>query len=79
MPAHTLINSIGLILDITGAILLWRFGLPEALSREGHIGLALEQTDTQEIAKAKAYDRWAKVGLASLVAGFIGQLVSNFI
>jgi len=79
MPAHTLINSIGLVLDITGAILLWRYGLPEPLSREGHIFLAVEQTDTHEIAKAKTYDRWAKVGLTSLVAGFFGQLVSNFI
>ena len=76
---HTFINSVGLVLDITGAILLWRYGLPEALSREGHIHMVLEQTDASEIAKAKAYDRWAKVGLGSLVAGFIFQLISNYV
>jgi len=79
MAVHAIINSIGLVLDITGAIFLWRYGLPEALSREGHSYIITGEIDAAEAAKAKSYDRWAKVGLSSLVAGFFCQLVSNFI
>ena len=79
MPMHAIINSIGLVLDITGAIFLWRYGLPEALSREGHTYIISGEIDAREAAKAKSYDRWAKIGLSSLVAGFVCQLVSNFI
>jgi hypothetical protein len=76
---HNLINSIGLVLDISGAILLWRYGLPEALNREGKVYMVLEREDDAEKALAKSYDRWAKVGLGSLIAGFAFQLVSNYV
>lgn len=29
------INSIGLILDITGALLIWKYGLPESINKNG--------------------------------------------
>lgn len=79
MSVHAIVNSIGLALDITGAIFLWRYGLPEALSREGHTYIITGEIDAAETAKAKSYDRCAKVGLGLLVAGFFCQLVSNFI
>lgn len=73
------INSIGLGLDIAGAILLWRYGLPESLSREGHDSIVLEQINETEKAKAESYDRWAKIGLGLLISGFVFQLISNFV
>lgn len=72
-----LINSAGLIMDIVGAVMLWKYGLPEALSREGHSYLILEQTDEAEKAKAARYDHWSRAGLGLLTAGFGLQLVSN--
>ncbi|MDO9069073.1 MAG: hypothetical protein Q7W05_11530 [Deltaproteobacteria bacterium] len=74
-----LVNSIGLICDAVGVLLIWKYGLPEAISRTGAVHLILEQTDDAEIVKAKKFDRWARVGIALLVLGFILQLVSNFI
>jgi hypothetical protein len=65
------VNSIGLLADIAGAVLLWKYGLPEALSREGHSYLILEQTDEAEKAKAARYDWWSRIGLGLLIAGFI--------
>ena len=73
------INSLGLVLAIAGVVLLWRFGLPEAVNRGGFGYIMLEGTDEAEKAKAQLYDRWARVGLFSLVAGFGLQLWSNWL
>jgi hypothetical protein len=72
------VNSFGLVLDIIGAVLLWKYGLPESISREGHSYLIMEQEDEAEKLKAARYDRWAKVGLGSIIVGFALQLASNF-
>jgi len=72
------INSAGLVLDIVGALLLWKYGLPEAINRDGAVHLVLEQTSTEEIAKARYYDGIAKIALTLLILGFALQLLSNF-
>jgi hypothetical protein len=79
MTTAVLVNSAGLILDIVGAVLVWRYGLPEAISRTGASPLILEETDEGEIAKAMRYDRIAQLGIGLLIAGFGLQLVSNFL
>lgn len=79
MTIHILINSAGLVADIIGAIMLWRFGLPEEFSRSGAVHLIAEQPDEAERAKAKHYDVLAKVGIGLLIAGFSLQLASNFL
>jgi len=78
MPS-TLVNSIGLILDIIGALLLIKFGIPPKIDREGHMHLVLEQVDQDEIEKAGAFDRWSTFAIWLIVAGFALQLVSNYI
>jgi len=57
MSTSSLVNSIGLLCDIVGAVLIWRYGLPEHISRTGAVHLIAEQTDETEKAKAKRYDR----------------------
>jgi len=73
------VNSIGLICDVMGALFVWKYGLPEAMSRTGAIYLIAEQSDEDEITKAKKFDRWARLGIGLLVFGFVLQFVSNFI
>ena len=75
----SLINSAGLIFDIVGAITLWRYGLPEAISRDGLELVITSEVNEDEKTKAKKYDCWSKIGLLLLIAGFVLQLVSNFI
>lgn len=75
----TTINTIGLLFDIFGAILLWKFGLPQEISRSGSIYLALEQDNKEEKEKAVLYDKLGTLGIALLILGFIFQLISNFI
>jgi hypothetical protein len=74
-----LVNSAGLVLDIAGAVLVWRYGLPAAISRTGAIHLILEQRDEAEIAKARRHDTIARRGIGLLIAGFGLQLLSNFL
>jgi hypothetical protein len=63
MSSHV-ISSFGLVLDIVGVVMIWRYGLPEPLSRTGAVHLILEQSDEAERAKATRYDRLSKIGLA---------------
>lgn len=77
--SSTTINTICLFFDIAGALLLFKFGLPEVISRSGSIYLILEQKDDNEKNKALVYDRFGKVGLICLILGFILQVISNFI
>ncbi len=79
MECHTLINSLGLIINIIGSLILLKFGLPNRISPEGHISLILEGVDQDEINKAKIYKRWSFIGIIFLIVGFVFQLASNFI
>ncbi len=73
------INDIGLLLDIIGAVLLFKFGLPASIDRQGHIHIITEQVDEEEIKKGKLYDIWGKFGLGLLILGFVLQLASNHV
>ena len=73
----TFVNIIGLSLDIVGACLIFKFGLPEKIDRHGYIYVTVREKDEKEKEKAKKYDFWAKVGLGCLIIGFALQIISN--
>ena len=81
MPFATssLVNSLGLVLDIVGVLVIWRFGLPTSSSRAGHVYLVTGLVDEVEKAKAAKYDLLSKTGLGFVLFGFVFQLASNFI
>ena len=74
----TLIN-LGLLLDIIGVVLLWCFGLPPDVRREGQSYILAEGEDQTEKRKAKLYDCLSKLGLFLIIFGFIVQIVGNVI
>jgi hypothetical protein len=74
----SILTGIGLTLNIIGTLLIWRFGLPEPINKTGAIHLILEQTDEDEIRRAKRYNRFSLLGVALLVLGFLLQLVALF-
>lgn len=74
-----IINSAGLLLDVAGAALVWRFGLPETVSRTGLQTLDLEEVDEEEKSKAARYDFRSAIGFCLLIIGFLFQLLSNFV
>jgi hypothetical protein len=76
---HAIVNSIGLLLGIVGTGILWQFGLPASIDREGWVLMACDQKDEAMIAKAKLFDFRADCGFALLLTGFVLQLISNFL
>lgn len=78
---HTqvLVNSLGLILDIIGAYLLFRFGLPPSIDRTGANHLVGGGTDNEEVEKGKLYDSRSAIGFELLIFGFVLQLVSDIL
>jgi len=79
MNGSRALTSVGLAMDLAGAFLLWRFGLPEALRRDGAISLICEQRDEAEVVKARLYDRWATAALFLISTGFGLQLLATFL
>lgn len=74
-----IINACGLISDIIGVLLLWKFGLPESISREGHDYLVTGDINESEKEKAKKYDTYAKIALLFIIIGFVLQLISDLL
>lgn len=73
------LNIIGLSLDIVGVILLFFFGLPPSISRDGTNFIILEQKDEKEAKRAKIYDFLSRIALILLVVGFFLQIIANWI
>lgn len=73
------LSPIGLIFDVIGAILVYRYGLPEEISRTGAITRVLDQENELETVKAKKYDKYSKCGFYLLILGFLLQFVSAII
>lgn len=71
------VNDLGLVFDIIGATLLFFFGLPADIDREGRTIMTSGERDEEEIKKGKRYDCWGRIGLGLLVIGFTLQLASN--
>lgn len=73
------VDAFGLVLGIVGVLLIWRYGLPEHLSRTGAIHLILEQSDDHEASKANDYVWTSRLGLSVVLVGFGFQLASHFL
>ena len=73
------LNNIGLLLDIGGVFIIYKFGLPDNVNREGKSVLIIENVDPEEIKKGKKYDNMAAVGILLLIVGFALQIIHNLI
>lgn len=73
-----IMNSIGLLFDIGGVILVFIYGFSPIINPSGHQLLATADIDQYEIRKAKRYRIYSRLGLALIVLGFCLQLVGNF-
>ena len=82
-----IVNSLGLVLNMLGAVILFRWGLPQPSFEEG-IGLGLEDgtvlengltvAENDQIAREEKerFTRISKLGLALLFFGFAFQLLA---
>jgi len=74
MPFATFVNSAGLALNIIGAVLLWKFGLPPEID-------PTRKAMTPEAAAHHAgmHDFYSRLGGFLTVGGFALQLIANFL
>ncbi|MFI5344540.1 MAG: hypothetical protein ACHQUC_09995 [Chlamydiales bacterium] len=77
MTFSQIINVIGLTSDITGVLLLFKFGLPPEVNPHGHVYHIGEQDDPDEAKKWTRFKKWSNVALIFLIIGFILQVVST--
>lgn len=71
-----IIATIGLLLDIVGVIILWRFGLPPSVDREGRIRYVAPSKDESEILKARRSDVLSRLAIVLILLGFALQIVA---
>ena len=72
-----LLNTIGLLLDIVGVCLIYRYGLSKSLNR-GYLtwrGLTEEELSQQ----TRFHNRRSRVGLACILTGFVLQILGGWI
>jgi hypothetical protein len=66
----------GLVFDVVGVILIWRFGLPAHISRTGVYVLGSpEDMDPGHLKREAIYLRLTRIGLGLVLIGFILQLI----
>jgi hypothetical protein len=73
----TYINSIGLVVDIVGTLILFKYGLPSDVMPNGIIVKSMAGVDEKD--KFDKYKKRSKWGLGFLIGGFALQLTSNFV
>ncbi len=79
METSNVLNSLGLIIDIIGVILIFCYGISPMLDVNGSVYFVSEQVDEDEKKKAMKYKSLSRLGLMMVIVGFILQLISNFI
>jgi hypothetical protein len=79
MFSSSFVNSLGLVADIIGALMLTKFGLSPDIDPQGRQSLLLEDEDQEQIAKGKVYKRWSRIAIWLIVLGFVIQLISDLI
>lgn len=76
MSYSIIINSIGLIIDMIGALIIFVCSPSNFISFDGgNMDGTPTKTELDKIRK----ERWLRRGLLTMVLGFIFQLASNFL
>jgi hypothetical protein len=68
-----IVNSLGLVLDIVGVCILFRFGFPQP-DLDPSIKIVVEEKDPDAPRKRKLWVVMSVLGLVSLIGGFALQL-----
>lgn len=72
------VDTLGLIFDISGVIILFFYGLPSRINTPPKLLLEADLTK-EELEENKKIKFWANIGLYLIAVGFILQLISQWI
>lgn len=73
-----LYNIIGLLFDIVGVLMLFKFGLPPDINPRGHIMISAGVDETEKD-KARKFKFLSFLALGFLVTGFLLQILSSIL
>jgi hypothetical protein len=68
----------GLFLTAFGAGILWKYGIPPSVSRDGKVRIITSEEDENEKETATRYDGFSGVGFLLIIAGSVFQGVALF-
>jgi hypothetical protein len=73
---NRVLNLIGLVLNLAGVLILFRYGMPFHVPTGGAVAYVTEEPDQAEIALEHRYTVYGYIGLACLIVGTILQMVA---
>jgi hypothetical protein len=71
-----LANVFGLVMNLVGVILLFRYGMPFRVRTDGAITLITEQSNLDAVKIESLYTILGYVGLALIILGTLAQIVA---
>ena len=77
--ASKTLSILGLILSLRGSWLIWKFGLPASIDREGWVREVLENKDQDQIEEGRKYDARSTFGFKLMGLGFILQTLGTLL
>ena len=76
-PIATTLNIIGLVLDLIGVVLIWKFGLPPSVHPKGEKPYVAGEEDPTEKLKADIHHSISGFALFLIALGFLFQILGN--
>jgi hypothetical protein len=73
---NRVLNLIGLVLNLVGVLILFRYGMPFHVPTGGAVSLITETRDQAEIALEQRYVVLGYIGLVCLIVGTACQIVA---
>jgi hypothetical protein len=73
------LNASGLFANLSGVLLLFRYGMPYRVSTGGSSIYVSSSTDPKELATDQRYKRLGLLGLGLIVLGTFAQIVGVFL
>lgn len=74
---NNLLNITGLIIDIIGVVILFIYGLPSEVSKDGIETIVMSSPDETENKKWLKYRFRSRIGLFCVAIGFLFQIASS--
>lgn len=78
MTLGNALTTTGLVLDAIGVIILFKYGLPPQVDKNGYNYMIMEKENDDEKAKYRRYSFRSKIGLNLLLLGFVLQGVGIY-
>jgi hypothetical protein len=69
-------NVVGLLMNLAGVILLFRYGMPYRVRTEGNTYYVTQSVDAAEVRAERWYEKLGILGLALIVLGTAAQIAS---